>query len=42
MRKFRKDSTIYGIPVKNTSKLDYSQQQAMFEGSEMIRTEVKK
>lgn len=24
MRKFRKDSTIYGIPVKNTSKLDYS------------------
>ena len=25
MRKFRKDSTIYGIPVKNTSKLDYSQ-----------------
>ena len=24
-RRFKKDSTIYGIPVKNTSKLDYAQ-----------------
>ena len=23
-RRFKKESTIYGIPVKNTSRLDYS------------------
>ena len=35
-RKFKKESTIYGIPVKNSSNLDMSQQMNMIDGSELI------
>ena len=34
-RKFKKESTIYGIPVKNTSNMDVSQSQQMIDASEL-------
>ena len=41
-RKFKKESTIYGIPVKNSNNLDMSQQMNMIDGSELISPQIKR
>ena len=42
IRKFRKESTIYGIPVKSMAKMDMSQQNSIIETNELASTQVKR
>ena len=41
-RKFKKESTIYGIPVKNTRNMDMSQSQQMLAASELNSPQIKR